>query len=83
MQSSILIRHLLRGSFANATFSYLEKASHAKNFYQKSKCFCPVAEHRATAFDFYFVKITLRGHSENFNKSEGTPHQSPSGDSFP
>ena len=42
MQSSILIRHLLRGSFANATFSYLEKASHAKNFLLKSKCCCSV-----------------------------------------
>ena len=35
MQSSILIRHLLRGGFANATFSYLEKASHRKTFIKK------------------------------------------------
>jgi hypothetical protein len=34
---SILIRHLLCGCVANATFSYLEKALHRKAFIKKIK----------------------------------------------
>ena len=56
MQSSILIRHLLSQSFANATFSFLEKASHAKNFYQKSKCCCRAVIFGEINFQKSFLK---------------------------
>ena len=88
MQSSILIRHLLSQSFANATClaaarsrsgsysppdykgapsrrfaTFLEKASHAKNFYQKSKCCClPIP--RGNQFSKIFSESSIRGHLE-------------------